>query len=115
MCVHVHSCVCVCAKCEHTLIGFVICGSFASVCLNFLCVNMGLNVCVCVCRISLCVCMFVTASVQVHGDMLFTASLAARLHDDSQHRGGGKIAMGEGRQRQGYIAANWGAVKFYVN
>ena len=42
MCIRVY----VCAKCEHTLIGFVICGSFASVCLNFLCVNVGLNVCV---------------------------------------------------------------------
>lgn len=39
------------------------------------------------CRISLCV--FVTASVQVHGEMLFTASSAARLHDGSQHGGGG--------------------------
>lgn len=57
-------------------------------CLNFLCVNAGLNVCVCVCRISLCLCVFVTASVQVHGEMLFTASSAARLHDGSQRRGG---------------------------
>ncbi len=58
---------------------------------------------------------FVAASVRVHGEMLFTASSAARLHDGSQHRGGVKQRMGEGRQRQGYIAANWGAVKFYVN
>lgn len=29
--------------------------------------------------------------------------------------GGVTQRMGEGRQRQGYIAANWGAVKFYVN
>lgn len=35
----------------------------------------------CVHRILLCVCMFVTASVQVHGEMLFTAFSAARLHD----------------------------------
>lgn len=47
--------------------------------------NAGLSVC----RISLCVCVFVTASVQVHGEMLFTASSAARLHDGSQHHGGG--------------------------
>lgn len=42
--------------------------------------------CMFVCRISLCV--FVTASVQVHGGMLFTASSAARRHDGGRHGGG---------------------------
>ena len=56
------------------------------------------SMCVCVCRErereSLCVCVFVTASVRVHGEMLFTAYSVARLHDGIQHWGGGKIAIG---------------------
>lgn len=80
-----------CTKCEQSLFGFVICKDYAEaspVCVCFVCVNEGPNVRVCVCRISLSVCVFVTASVQVHGEMLFTASSAARRHDGSQHRGG---------------------------
>ncbi len=90
-CECVWECVRACTKCEQSL--WVrnlqgLCRRSASVCLTFLYVIVGLSVCVCVCRISLCVCAFVTASVQVHGEMLFTASSAARLHDGSQHRGG---------------------------